>query len=237
MHLIVAGRVMILVSTPAGEEACLTVSGPGDSVGEQSLLFDGGRRSASAVALEPVETMFLSGRAFAALRREDVLLDRVMIELLGKRVLRLTNQLVEALFVPATTRVLRRVADAAALYGHGVIPLTQEEIASMAGCTRPTVNRALRSAQDAGMVDLARGGFVFSTSRACGSDGSKPPDPGGRRVRVASAAAAVFARRKDRRIRLPLQFRRDCHIVGASLHHQHAPDRPGCSVPTRTLQR
>jgi CRP-like cAMP-binding protein len=156
MHLIVSGRVMIRISTPLGEEACLTVSGPGDSVGEQSLLLEGERRSASALALDPVETLFLSSSAFAALRREDMALDRVMIEVLTNRVLRLTNQLVEALFVPATTRVLRRVADAAALYGEGAIPLTQEEIASMAGCTRPTVNRALRSAEDAGMVDLAR---------------------------------------------------------------------------------
>jgi CRP-like cAMP-binding protein len=156
MHLIVSGRVMIRVSTPLGEEACLTVSGPGDSVGEQSLLLDGGQRSASAIALEPVETMFLSGRAFATLRAEDVVLDEVMIQVLTRRVLRLTNQLIEALFVPATTRVFRRVADAAALYGEGAIPLTQDEIASMAGCTRPTVNRALRSAEEAGMVDLAR---------------------------------------------------------------------------------
>jgi CRP/FNR family transcriptional regulator, cyclic AMP receptor protein len=156
MHLIVSGRVMIRVSTPLGEEACLTLSGPGDPVGEQSLLLDGGRRSASAVALDPVETIFLSRSAFAALRRDDAALDRVLIQILTARVLRLTNQLIEALFVPATTRVLRRVADAAALYGEGVIPLTQDEIASMAGCTRPTVNRALRSAQDAGMVDLAR---------------------------------------------------------------------------------
>jgi CRP-like cAMP-binding protein len=156
MHLIVSGRVMIQVSTPLGEEACLTVSGPGDPVGEQSLLLDGGRRSAAAVALDPVETRFLSRSAFAELRREDAALDGVLIQILAGRVLRLTNQLIEALFVPAPTRVLRRVADAAALYGEGVIPLTQEEIASMAGCTRPTVNRALRSAQEAGMVDLAR---------------------------------------------------------------------------------
>jgi CRP-like cAMP-binding protein len=156
MHLIASGRVMIRVSTPLGDEACLTVSGPGDSVGEQSLLLDGARRSASAVALEPVETMFLSSNAFAVLRREDQALDRMMIHVLTNRVLRLTNQLIEALFVPATTRVLRRVADAASLYGEGAIPLTQDEIASMAGCTRPTVNRALRSAQEAGMVDLAR---------------------------------------------------------------------------------
>jgi CRP-like cAMP-binding protein len=156
MHLIVTGRVMIRVSTPLGEEACLTLSGPGESVGEQSVLLQGDRRSASAVAVDPVETMFLSGRAFTDLRREDAALDRVIIEVLRNRVLRLTNQLVEALFVPATTRVLRRVADAAALYGEGAIPLTQEEIASLAGCTRPTVNRALRSAENAGMVDLAR---------------------------------------------------------------------------------
>ena len=156
MHVITSGRVMIRISTPAGDEACLAVSGPGDCVGEQSLLVDGGRRSASAVALEPVETLFLSKAAFGALRTEDADLDRVMIRLLTARVLRLTDQVVEALFVPAATRVLHRVADAAGMYGDGVIPLTQEEIASMAGCTRPTVNRALRAAELAGMVDLAR---------------------------------------------------------------------------------
>jgi CRP-like cAMP-binding protein len=156
MHLIVSGRVMIRITTPAGEDACLTVSGPGEPVGEQSLLVDGGRRSASAVALEPVETRFLSKAAFAACRAEDAGLDQVLIQVLTSRVLRLTEQLVEALFVPATTRALRRVADAAGMYGDGVIPLTQDEIASMAGCTRPTVNRALRSAADAGVVDLAR---------------------------------------------------------------------------------
>jgi CRP/FNR family cyclic AMP-dependent transcriptional regulator len=156
MHLIRSGRVMIRISTPSGDEAGLTVSGPGESIGEQSLVTEEGRRSASAVALEPVETLFLSKAAFAALRADDTAFDRVMIEVLTARVLRLTDQLVEALFVPSPTRVLRRVADAAGLYGDGVIPMTQDEIASMAGCTRPTVNRALRKAEEAGVVDLAR---------------------------------------------------------------------------------
>ena len=104
MHLIVSGRVMIRISTPAGEDACLTVSGPGESVGEQSLLVDGGRRSASAIALEPVETRFLSKAAFSAWRADDAGLDQVMVQVLTARVLRLTEQLIEALFVPATTR-------------------------------------------------------------------------------------------------------------------------------------
>ena len=157
MHVVSKGRVMVRISTPAGDEASLTVLGPGQSVGEQSLLTEDGRRSASAVALERVETYFLSKAAFESLRNEDPTFDRILLRLLAARVLRLTDQLVEALYVPATTRVIRRVADAASLYGDGTIPLTQEEVASMAGTTRPTVNRVLRAAEVSGAVDLARG--------------------------------------------------------------------------------
>ena len=157
MHVVSKGRVMVRISTPSGDEASLTVVGPGQSVGEQSLLLEDGKRSASAVALEPAETFFLSRTAFVALREAEPTFDRILLRLLASRVLRLTDQLVEALYVPATTRVIRRIAYAASLYGNGTIPLTQEEVASMAGTTRPTVNRVLRAAQESGAVDLARG--------------------------------------------------------------------------------
>jgi CRP-like cAMP-binding protein len=157
MHVVNKGRVMVRISTPSGDEASLTVVGPGQSVGEQSLLLEDGKRSASAVALEAAETFFLSKAAFFALREAEPTFDRILLRLLAARVLRLTDQLIEALYVPATTRVIRRIADAASLYGDGTIPLTQEEVASMAGTTRPTVNRVLRAAQDSRAVDLARG--------------------------------------------------------------------------------
>jgi len=38
-----------------------------------------------------------------------------------------------------------------------VIPLTQEDIAQLAGTTRPTANRVIRAAEAAGMVRLGRG--------------------------------------------------------------------------------
>lgn len=157
MHVVNKGRLMVRISTPAGNEASLTVVGPGQSVGEQSLLLENGKRSASAVALEPAETFFLSRAAFVALRKAEPSIDQALLRLLAARVLRLTEQLIEALYVPATVRVIRRIADAASLYGNGTIPLTQEEVAAMAGTTRPTVNRVLRAAQDSGAVDLARG--------------------------------------------------------------------------------
>ena len=43
------------------------------------------------------------------------------------------------------------------LYEDGVVPLTQEDIAAMAGTSRATVNRVLREEQKLGAVALARG--------------------------------------------------------------------------------
>jgi CRP/FNR family transcriptional regulator, cyclic AMP receptor protein len=47
------------------------------------------------------------------------------------------------------------------LYGRGerevLIPLTQEDIAEIAGVTRPTVNRVLRKEQSSGTIRLSRG--------------------------------------------------------------------------------
>ena len=56
----------------------------------------------------------------------------------------------------------KRVADLTRLYetpGNDVvtIPLTQEDVAHMAGTTRPTANKVLRSGEDAGMLRISRG--------------------------------------------------------------------------------
>ena len=41
--------------------------------------------------------------------------------------------------------------------GETVVPLTQEEIAELAGTSRATVNRVLREAEQRGSVELRRG--------------------------------------------------------------------------------
>jgi CRP/FNR family transcriptional regulator, cyclic AMP receptor protein len=65
----------------------------------------------------------------------------------------------EAYYVAADRRVLRRVCELAELYGgkEAVVPLTQEEIAELAGTSRATVNRVLRDAERRGAVELRRG--------------------------------------------------------------------------------
>jgi CRP-like cAMP-binding protein len=73
---------------------------------------------------------------------------------------RLATALVDALYVPADRRVWRRLAELASLYGGEqpvIVPLTQDDLAQLAGTTRPTANRTLRAGEADGVVQLARG--------------------------------------------------------------------------------
>ena len=163
LHIIAKGHVAIRCSTPAGDVATLTVLGSGASFGEQALLSADAVRTASAVALDVVETRALHRNEFDALRRTNPTVERFLTEALAAQVRRLSAQLVEALFVPADTRVVRRVAMLADLYAdaHGDgpvnVPVRQDDVASMAGTARPTANRVLKQLESDGLISLTRG--------------------------------------------------------------------------------
>jgi CRP/FNR family transcriptional regulator, cyclic AMP receptor protein len=160
MHLVESGWVAVRLTTPLGDVVTSAVLGSGEPLGEQSLIEDGGRRSTSAVALTPVETLYLSREIFDDLRRRHPSVDRFLATLFDDRMRRLSTLLIEALHVPAPKRVMRRIAALAEQFApesDGTIPLTQEDLASLAGTTRPTVNRVLREAEDAGAVRVTRG--------------------------------------------------------------------------------
>jgi CRP-like cAMP-binding protein len=81
----------------------------------------------------------------------------VVAQMLDARLRSTSQALLEALYFPAETRVLRRLSRLAALYSSPSIPLTQDDLASLAGTTRQTVNRVLGQAQEDGLVQLSRG--------------------------------------------------------------------------------
>jgi CRP/FNR family transcriptional regulator, cyclic AMP receptor protein len=160
-YVIERGRVAIRVSTALGDVATIAVLGAGDSFGEQALLDDSAVRTASAVALEPVEVRTLLRQHFDELRRQNAAVDRLLVEVLAAQVRRLSARLLEALYVPADRRVVRRLAELAVLYDMSAepleIPLRQDDLASMAGTTRPTANRILRQLENDGVIALGRG--------------------------------------------------------------------------------
>ena len=160
LYLIDRGRVAIRVTTALGDEVTLAVLGPGETFGEQALVDRAATRTASAVALEAVDVHTLHRRDFEAARRRDPTLDAMLVDVLAAQVRRLSARLQEALFVPADGRVLRRLAELVEMYGGDGevdIPLRQDDVASMAGTTRPTVNRLLRRLEADGVVTLRRG--------------------------------------------------------------------------------
>ncbi|HET9436638.1 MAG TPA: Crp/Fnr family transcriptional regulator, partial [Gaiellaceae bacterium] len=157
LHLVVRGRFGARVLTPLGDSVLVDVVGPGQSFCELALLWADGRRSATVESLEAGETRSVFRDDFAALQREHPGVKDVLLRLLAEQLRRSTDRLVEAHHVDAETRVRRRLSELAATYADGVVPLTQEDVAALAGTSRATVNRVLREEQRLGAVALTRG--------------------------------------------------------------------------------
>ena len=160
LHLIASGSAAVRVTNPMGEVATLDVLGPGQSFGEQALVDPDARRSATVVALEKLETLRLAGKDFEELCRRHPQAHRALTVLLEARLRATSHALMDALYLSADKRVVRQLHRLAGIYGPGdevVVPLTQDDLASMAGTTRQTVNKVLRAAEDAGLVVLTRG--------------------------------------------------------------------------------
>lgn len=161
LHVLTRGRVAVQVRSDLGVAVTVDVVGVGDILGELALLTPNAHRAASAIALEPTETMVVTAAQFGALRAEHSEIERTLVAILVERTRRQSARLVEALTVSAPRRVLRRLVELCAVYAPGqdeaTIPLTQDHLAGLAGTTRETVNRTLRQEADRGTVVLARG--------------------------------------------------------------------------------
>lgn len=90
------------------------------------------------------------------------------MNVLAEEVRRLSGLLVEALHVPVDVRVVRRLLALADAYadpegdGPVEVPLTQEDLASLAGTSRATVNRVVGEAERAGVLELRRGRVIVT---------------------------------------------------------------------------
>lgn len=161
LHLLAKGRVAIRVTTPLGDSATLLILGPGAYFGELALVSPA-PRNATAVALDAVETLCIHRDQFDELRSLDPGIDRFLLHAAIAEVRRLSHRLVEALYAPADKRVLRRLLDLVELYRVDsettiTVPLTQDDLAQLAGTTRPTTNQVLRAAEVAGALQISRG--------------------------------------------------------------------------------
>ncbi len=161
LHVVAKGSIALRTIIPRGDEVTFMVLGPGDVCGLAAFV-GSEERFVDAVALEASETHEIQRSELLALRLTNPSIDDFLLQCIAGQLQRMAGHLFEALYVPADARVLRRLHALAPLYGndHGstiVVPLTQDDIANLAGTSRPTTNRVLRAAQEAGAITLKRG--------------------------------------------------------------------------------
>ena len=157
LFIVVDGAVKITIPPDDGSEpAILTTIGPGGFFGELSLL-DGAARSATAVALDAVETHVLRRDAFARLVDDEPALRRALLLALASEIRRLTAQVEDLHFLDLPGRLARHLlrlvsaatgdvsGDGDGLAGEHRLPwpFTQAELAGMIGGSRQSVNRLL----------------------------------------------------------------------------------------------
>ena len=157
---VVSGRVVVVADSAEGKELILNVFGPGEYFGEIALL-DGEGRSATAIAREPSELLFLGRQHFMPfLARSPEATSRI-IRLLCKRLRRTTALVEDSIFLPVSLRLAKQLLALVDVYGlqaeaRPTFPVSQGELGRMLGVSREIIARQLAIWRHAGLVEMQR---------------------------------------------------------------------------------
>jgi CRP/FNR family transcriptional regulator/CRP/FNR family cyclic AMP-dependent transcriptional regulator len=159
LHVVLEGRLKVVIAAETGDEVIPTVLGAGDLFGELALL-DGGPRSATVVALEPVATAILNRADFLQLlRRSPVAVEGLLAALAGT-IRRDSDELADLVALDVPGRLAKNLLRLSETHGRPVrgaieidLPITQEELAAMIGATRETVSKLLGRYEDRGVIE------------------------------------------------------------------------------------
>jgi CRP/FNR family cyclic AMP-dependent transcriptional regulator len=159
LFIIESGRVKVVVlSSEGAEDAIIATLGPGMFFGELALL-DGAARSASAIAVEPSETLVLDRAAFDRLMDTQPRFRRAILAAVAIELRRLTAHVEELQFLDLlgrlTMRIVRMAEETAPDTRRDVRlswPFNQSELAGMIGGARQSINRLLQGLMEEGLI-------------------------------------------------------------------------------------
>jgi CRP-like cAMP-binding protein len=165
LYVVHTGRVRILVRSVHGAQVTLAVLGPGDTIGELSVI-DGHPRSASAEALDDVQLLALrAADVRAALHTEPTLLLAVATEL-AATVRRLTGGTADLVFLDLPRRLAKLLLAEATQGPGGVLRaelgMSQAGLAARLGVTRQALNHALVGLVRHGWIRPEDGGYLLA---------------------------------------------------------------------------
>jgi CRP/FNR family cyclic AMP-dependent transcriptional regulator len=162
LYVIKEGKVKICLTSPDGQEISLVVFGKGQHFGEFALL-DSLPRSADAIALEKVECYTLQRSDFhnAIIKNPKIAIQ--IMEVLCERLRKTDRQVEDLIFLDVYGRVAKKLLELAETHGAKAssgtlidMRLTQQEIASMVGASRESVNKVLGYFTDKGYISTEK---------------------------------------------------------------------------------
>jgi CRP-like cAMP-binding protein len=159
VYFVLSGTVKVYIPQPDGEDVIVTILGPGDPVGEMSIVDHGGR-SANVITLEETHVLWMSQDNFKEGLQMMPVMAQNLMRILSNRLRNSTGQFQAMAALDVNGRLIRQLLAFAMRYGVSgpdgevVIPirLTQYELASLIGASRKRVNQA--------MVVLKRKGWI-----------------------------------------------------------------------------
>jgi CRP/FNR family cyclic AMP-dependent transcriptional regulator len=159
LFILLTGAARISMVSSNGREIILDYAEPGSVIGEIALL-DGGERTATVTAIEPVQGLRLSRASFEAIIAQHSGMGLRILRELARR-LRQANGTIESdrAFTsgPRLARFLRRLTIDGSTDGRLRLDLSQSELGMFAGMSREQINRQLGAWSDAGVIELNGG--------------------------------------------------------------------------------
>ena len=167
------GLLKVNVISVAGSERILAILGPGDLLGELSVI-DGAPRSASVIAIRESKLRFVSSAAFEAVAERQPELHRYVTMLLSRRLRAIDDVLTATSFLPLKGRTARALLSLAEAFGKEVgggrilirQKVSQSDIAAMAGIARENVSRILQDFMRRALVSRLAGYYCLKNKAA-----------------------------------------------------------------------
>jgi len=158
MFVILDGRVKISRISDEGREVILSILCDGDFFGEMAIL-DGQTRSANAVTLEDTEMLIIRRENFLEMLYDYPQIAINLLKELAHRLRRSDSQIKSLSLQNALGRVastILRIADDSGIIKQGKVEIShlppQQDLANMAGTSRETISRVIKSLSQLGYV-------------------------------------------------------------------------------------
>ncbi len=158
VYILLAGWVKILSATKDGHAIVLALRSAGDIVGEVAGETTG-RRNATIRAVDAVQALIVRHDKFSSFLDRNQGADRANRRVVTQKWNDTDTMLRRRAGTTGAQRLAALLLDLANRHGHGmdgarhpVMPLTQDELASLAGTSRATVTRAFSNWRERGFV-------------------------------------------------------------------------------------